>query len=90
MSCRGQVHSEIALTGLVLEERTVDTVTSVVRGDTPLPVGKNAITVYFPDGEESLWDVACRYHTTVRAVAEENGLEGETTAGKAVLFIPAV
>ncbi len=85
-----EVRAEIALTGMVLEARTVDTVTSVVRGDTPLPVGKNAITVYFPDGEESLWDVACRYHTTVRAVAEENGLEGETTAGKAVLFIPAV
>lgn len=85
-----EVRAEIGLAGLVLEERTVDTVTAVQVGDTPLPVGKNAITVYFPDGEESLWDVACRYHTTVRAVAEENGLEGDTTAGKEVLFIPAV
>ena len=37
-----------------------------------------------------IWSIARRYNTTVNAIAEENGLEGDTTENLKVVFIPAV
>lgn len=49
-----------------------------------------SVTVYFPEGEnESLWSIARQYNTTVSAIAQENGLTGDTTGKSKILFIPS-
>ncbi len=67
----------------------LDVVTDITESDKQTIRKNNAITVYFPDTEESLWAVARRYNTTVKAIAMENNIEGDTTGNLKMLFIPA-
>ena len=47
-----------------------------------------ALTIYFADEGERVWDIARRYRTTVEAVSTENGLTNGTVAEKRMLVIP--
>ncbi len=49
-----------------------------------------ALTIYFANGGESLWDIARQYNTTVSSVQKENGLQGEKIEEKCTLLIPRV
>ena len=49
-----------------------------------------ALTVYFCDKNEKIWNIAKRYRTTVEAITEENGLSGEYVTEKKTLLIPSV
>lgn len=51
---------------------------------------KCALTVYFSDENEKIWNIAKRYRTTVAAIMEENGLESEILKDKKTLLIPVV
>lgn len=84
------VRSELSLTGTVFEERVIETVTEITEAEIKDCRKRYAITVYFPETEESLWSIARRYNTTVNAISEENGLHGDTTEDLKILFIPAV
>ena len=67
------------------------TVTSIECADTESKKsGGAALTVYFADAGEEIWDIARRYNTTVEAVEQENGITGETVAQKCMLLIPGV
>lgn len=84
------VRCELRISGMVFEKVTVDAVTDITESEEKIERKTNAITVYFPDKEESLWSIARRYNTTVEAIAGENELEGETTENLKIIFIPAV
>ncbi|MBR5273096.1 MAG: DUF3794 domain-containing protein [Clostridia bacterium] len=49
-----------------------------------------ALTVYFCDENESVWDIARRYNTTVAAIMEENELESEVIDRPRMLMIPGI
>ncbi len=84
------VRAEIGVTGSVFVKLVVDAVTDIVESETPVSRSCNAITVYFPESSnESLWSIARRYNTTVKAIAEENDLEGDTTENLKMIFIPS-
>lgn len=51
---------------------------------------KPALTIYFCDAGEKIWDIAKKYRTTSEAVREENGIEGEEIKGARMLLIPSV
>ena len=53
-------------------------------------VRKPALTIYFCDDKEKVWDIAKKYRTTSAAVREENGIEGEEVKGAGMLLIPSV
>ncbi len=84
------VRAEINIIGTVFGKIELDTVTDICESDAPIERKSNAITVYFPEESESLWSIARRYNTTVSAIADENGLEGDTTEDLKIIFIPAV
>lgn len=48
------------------------------------------LTVYFCDENESIWDIAKKYNTTVEAIINENELESETITRSCILMIPGV
>ncbi len=84
-----EIKSELNINGCAFREIKECIVTDIKKSDRPFKRKKNAITVYFPDNKnESLWGIARRYNTTVKAIAEENDLEGDTTENKDVIFIP--
>ncbi|MBR4286261.1 MAG: DUF3794 domain-containing protein [Clostridia bacterium] len=85
------VRAEINVSGFVMSYDTVECVVSLAQSEKPLKRNTNAITVYFPEeANESLWGIARRYNTTVKAIAEENNLEGETTESLKMIFIPCM
>ena len=73
-----------------MERKTVDAVVDITESTEAVKRNNNAITIYFPNNEESLWGIARRYNTTVEAIAKENDLTGDTTENLKILFIPAV
>ncbi len=84
------VRAEINVSASVFGRVIIDAVADIKESENQVVRGSNAITVYFPEKSESLWSIARRYNTTVNAIAEENGLEGDTTENLKVIFIPAV
>lgn len=49
---------------------------------------KSALTVYFCSGNESLWNIAKHYNTTVEEIMNENGLTADYLENKTMLMIP--
>ena len=84
------VRCEIRIVATVFAKTSIDAVTDIVESDAPVTRKNSAVTVYFPENEESLWSIARRYNTTVSAIATENDLEGDTTGDLKMIFIPAV
>lgn len=84
------VRAEINVSASVFAKVFVDGVVDISESENKFVRNSNAITVYFPEKSESLWSIARKYNTTVSAIADENGLEGDTTENLKVVFIPAV
>ncbi len=85
-----EVRAEMKITGFVVRKVYADVVTDIAPCDIPINRRRMPVTVYFPDNEnESLWSIARRYNTTVSAIAEENGISGDTTEKLKILFIPS-
>lgn len=84
------VRAEISVSGYAVSEDFIECITDIACSETPVVRRKSSVTVYFPDCEnESLWSIARRYNTTVSAIADENGLLGDTTEKLSIVFIPA-
>lgn len=49
-----------------------------------------ALTVYFADEGESLWEIARSHNTTVELIKQENGLKDEETVHNGMLMLPCV
>ena len=49
-----------------------------------------ALTIYYCDCGEDIWDIAKRYNTRADCIIAENDLEGETVKEKRVILIPSV
>lgn len=53
-------------------------------------VSRPALTLYYCNKDEKVWDVAKKYCTTVEALCRENNIEGDTVAEAKMLMIPCV
>lgn len=51
---------------------------------------KPALTLYYCEKGEKIWDIAKKYSTTVSAVMEENGIDGDSVKENRMLLIPCV
>lgn len=47
-----------------------------------------ALTLYFADSSERVWDIAKKYNTNVQTVIDENELDSDVIAQKTMLLIP--
>lgn len=52
--------------------------------------GAAALTIYFAESGERIWNIARSYNTTVSAIMEENELKEEVVREKCMLLIPCV
>ena len=84
-----ELKAEILLTAEVYELQTYKFITDIEE-DTARPKEKDtaALCIYFADTGEKLWDIACRYCTSVNAIRDENGLAGDTVETRGMLLIP--
>ncbi len=49
---------------------------------------KSGLIIYFCSGDESVWDIARKYNTTVEEIMEENELSADYLENKTMLMIP--
>ena len=86
------LQAELAVSGTVLKQGTCRLLTEVsVDSSERLPAEDDyALRLYFGQPEESLWDIAKRYHTAPDAVREENALAEDTLGAAQMLLIPNV
>ena len=84
-----EVRLEVLVSGTVYAVET-DRLLLSAEIEESAAVQRAAMTIYFSDAGESVWDIARRYGTTVAAVQEENGIADETVPEKRMLVIPTV
>lgn len=48
----------------------------------------SALTLYFADSNENLWNIAKRFNTSMKAIAEENNLESDEITMRGMILIP--
>lgn len=84
---RVQLHIE----GCVFASKGFTLITSLEQTDRDVDRGRNAaITVYFCDAGESVWDIAKRYGTSREAICRRNSINSETVEKESMLIIPGV
>ena len=76
---RISVDAELAVCLSVRGESRLDILTDARLGE-PLPRTGAVCTVCYPSREDTLWSVAKRYHRSVSAISETNGLAGSPAA----------
>ena len=85
------VRVELDVHALVFTRVTEQIVTSLGIDEENRKTKKTAaLTIYFSQAGESVWDIARRYNTTAAAIMTENGLEGDVVSEKCKLLIPRV
>lgn len=84
------VRIELTVTASIFEmvEKKVVTQISLME-DQPKKTAASALTIYYCDAGENVWDIAVRYNTTVQAIMGENQLADETVPEKCMLLIPS-
>ena len=83
-----EVQIEAVVSGTVCAVETRRLLRSVRLLDTQDDGANAALTIYFADPGESVWDIARRYRTTTEAILQENDLTEDTVPEKRMLVIP--
>lgn len=95
LSCNNSVEAgkvivkvDALVSGTVYSDETVCVLTGAEVLDAPQDECPSAITIYFSDAGERVWDIAKRYRTTVDSVMKENELQEDCLPEKRMLIIP--
>lgn len=87
-----ELRAQIDLSGLVCCKKQMSVVTDITADDnSQKQIGDMpAIVLYFAKPQESVWDIAMRYNTSVDLIMGANGLDGDILAKDTVLLIPGI
>lgn len=83
------LRADCALTAIVYTMSNENLVSDINLDESkPRPSHHKALTLYFADKGEGLWDIAKRYNTSMDAIRRENNLETDTLPERSMLLIP--
>lgn len=86
------VQTELLLSGQVMQKQTHSLLTGVlIDPEVRLPAADSyALRLCFAQPDESLWEIAKRYHTSADAIREENEVTADRLTEPQMLLIPIV
>lgn len=88
---RLELKTELIVSGTVLSCAIHKFISSIeISGDGAKNEKPCALTIYFCEKGESVWNIAKRYSTTVDAVMQENNLDCDFTENEGMMLIPRV
>lgn len=85
-----EVTAEIQIGANIYFENKYESITDIFI-DEEKPISKNkktALTIYYPNNGEDLWDIAKKYCTSVEKIKNENEIDQDKLQDKKMLFIP--
>lgn len=83
------VRVEVEINASVFEKTCLPLITDIkVKEDCKKASCRAALTLYYPDRNESVWDIAKKYNTTVKAITEENSVSDENIEPGMMLILP--
>ena len=87
-----ELRAQIDISGLVCCKKQISVITDITADDnSEKQIGDMpALVLYFAKPQESVWDIAMRYNTSVDLIMGANGLENDILAADTVLLIPGV
>lgn len=87
-----EVRARIAIGGTLcgMEKNTVMSELAVDEAKPQQQDRSTALTIYFAQQGECVWDIAKHYHTAMAEVMEENSIDRETLPARTTLLIPLV
>ena len=85
-----EIKLDMKLTGSVTEQTPMKGIVSVRSSDDRCRMkDKNAaLTLYFAEKGESLWDIACAYCTSAEAIRLENEMTEDIITADGMILIP--
>ena len=88
---RLELKTELILSGLILSGSIHKYIGSIEKtGELNKKEKSCALTIYFCDKGESVWNIAKKYSTTVDAVMLENNMDSDITEKAGMMLIPGV
>lgn len=81
---------EVRLNTTVFKRNTAEIITDILCDKILKDKKCSALTVYFTDDSELLWNIARKYNTTIDAIVSENDIKGDSISEKCMLLIPRV
>lgn len=86
---RIDIRAELFINAVVFENYQKEVITDIELDENNKKTKTNAsLTIYFSDPGESIWNIAKRYNTTVKAILEENKLTEDILKERTKLLIP--
>ena len=85
-----EIKLNIQITASIYEETKCNIVDSVTANDS-VPKSKDsntALTIYYANSGESIWDIAKRYGTTMEKIQDENEIDFEILESDRAILIP--
>ena len=88
---RLELKTEICVSGIALSSCMKKYVSSIEISEDGIKRDKScALTIYFCDKGESLWNIARRYNTTVDAIMRENDITDSVVENSRMMLIPGI
>ena len=86
---RLELKTEILVSGITLSSVIKNYIGSIeISGDSAKREKDCALTIYYCEKGESIWNIARRYGTTVDAIMNENGFSSDVTENDGMMLIP--
>ncbi len=82
---------ELKLRATLCRRNTAEIITDIICDKSEAKVKKySALTIYFSDEGEILWNIARKYNTTIDAIKAENDIKENLISQKCMLLIPSI
>ena len=80
-----------ATDGAILEKKHIGAISDAESYyDRPKPVCRSEYIIYYPDRNETLWDIAKKYEIPKKKIAEANGFDESQSINRKTVLIPCV
>ena len=87
-----EIRFEAAVEAVVYEKKELSLVSNLTIDESRLSQNsrRNAMTIYFPNSDESVWDIARIYNASVEEIMRINELESDTKPIGKMLLVPVM
>lgn len=87
-----EVRADIAVEVTVYEKRQIELISDLKIDETKpfIKRGRNAMTIYFPNSDERVWDIARIYNASVEEIMRINEIENEDLPLGKMLLVPVM